>query len=248
MAEKKEWFQKGKEGTERSKTEDAAAKKRRAEGGKIQRFYLKGDTSAKITFLDNPAFFFHEHNLNMNGKWFNYFTCIKDFDTCPICESGDSAGYVLAATVIDHSTWKDDQGEQQGHRKRLFIAKGKARQLILRRIESQGKDGEPGDLTGCVFECARGSSPTECSTGEDIQFLAKLPNLSSLLKYAPKDAKDYLEPIDYAKLLAPMTPKKLREVVGAPSPVGSDGDKTGAEPDEPEEKLDDGAQSIDDLL
>uniref|UniRef100_A0A6M3M8K1 Uncharacterized protein n=1 Tax=viral metagenome TaxID=1070528 RepID=A0A6M3M8K1_9ZZZZ len=153
------WYKTGADGVKESKQADAQAKARRESRGP-RRFHLPNDTSAKITFLDTPGFFLWEHNLQLGGKWFNYFTCLKDFDTCPLCESGDNASYILVGTVIDHSSYTADDGTKYVNQKKLFVAKGKARQNLLRQIERRD-----GDLKGCVYEMARGSSNTECATG-----------------------------------------------------------------------------------
>lgn len=163
MAKKnKAWYQTGEKGWTKAKHEDAEAKKRMEEGRdpRKNRFWLENDSAAKITFIDTPAFFLHEHNLKINGRWSNYETCLKDFDTCPICEAGQNSSYIVVGTIISHKVWTDRAGNKHANEKILFVAKGRARQRLLRQISLRD-----GDLTGCVYEMARGSSSTECSTG-----------------------------------------------------------------------------------
>jgi len=246
------WFQKGKDGWERSKDEDAAAKKRREEQG-IWRFRLKSDSSAKITFLDSPAFFFYEHTLQVRGRW-TQVTCIKEMDTCPICErDGKPPSYVVAGTIINHAEYKTRKGEKIKNQKQLFVAKGRARQGLMRQIERRDDD-----LKFCAYEMARGGGDTECSTGEDYEFLKRL-TAKQIKGFVPKDedAKKWLAPFDYSKLFEPQSAEELARMIGAATPVGG-ADDSYEPPDDDDGKADEGddagadeeegATSIDDLL
>ena len=230
MAEKKAvaWYKTGKAGREMAKQEDAAAQARREQRGPM-RFYLKSDTSCKITFLDTPEFFIREHNLKIGGKYFNYFTCLREFDTCPCCEEGDHPSTIVVGSIIAHNKWTDKEGKVHQNQKMLFVAKGKARQVLERKIEKRD-----GDLTGCVFEMSRGTTSTECSTGEDFEYL-KTIDVKLLMKLAPKDKKgqpdkDYIKPFNYEELFAPKAASEIRRIIGVSAPVGSEGD----EPEEDE--------------
>lgn len=233
MGSKKSWFDKGNEGWKRAKRVDKKAKEKR-DNRDPWRFRLKNDESGKVTFLDNPSFFVHEHNLRIDGKFGNFFTCVKDFDTCPVCEDGDTPGYIVVATVIDHTVWEDREGKKHRNQKKLFVGKGKARQSLLRQIERRDDD-----LKYCVYEMSRGSSSTECSTGEDYEFLKRL-NRGQTKKFIPAGEKDsWLEPFDYEELFTPKSIEELSEIIGAEPPVGSekdDADNGG----EKEESSDDG--------
>jgi hypothetical protein len=230
-ADKPKWYLKGQAGVSRAKQEDEAAKLRReqAQNKGPRRLWLANDTSTKLSFLDNPQFFLYEHQLKLGGNWRNWFTCRKDIDSCPVCESGDNPSYVVVATVINHREWKDKDGKDHKNEKQLAVFKGKARERILKRVEQCD-----GDLKGCVFEFSRGSSNTEASTGEDFVFLNKRLTDAQLLSLAPKGSdKSWVEPFDYAELLEPRTIEELRRIVGGETPVGSE-DGDGGEGGEPE--------------
>jgi len=170
--------------------------------------------------LDTPQFFLYEHQLKIGGNWRNWFTCLKDIDTCPICESGEHPSYVVVATVINHRKWTDKEGKVHQNEKQLAVFKGKARERILKQIERRD-----GDLKFCVYEFSRGSSGTEASTGEDFEFLNKRLTKKQLMSLAPAGADEtWIEPFDYAEILAPKTPKELRAIVGGEEPVGGDDD------------------------
>lgn len=267
MASKKAWFQKGEAGRKQAESEDAAAEARRKARSGPQRFYLKNDTSAKSTFLDNPDFFLHEHNLKINGKFYNYFTCLKDIDTCPICDDGDQPSYIVVATIIDHRKFTKE-GKEYVNEKKLIVFKGRARQRIMKQIERRD-----GDLKFCAYELSRGSTGTECSTGEDFEFLKRLTR-EQVISLAPKGttAEDWLKPLNYEEIFAPKTAAELRKILGGEVPVGAgeegdgfpegiggEGEGNGGEPEEKSEKKEKDkekekpkeqpkVESIDDLL
>ena len=221
------WFKTGKDGVDQAKREDEEAKQRRASSGGPSRLWLKPDSSAKVVFLDTPKFFFHEHNLKLNNKWGNYFTCLKDFDTCPICESGEHSSYCLVGTVIDTRQWEDKDGNSHKNEKRLFVAKGKARQRLLKQIERRD-----GDLRLAVLECSRGTGSTESSVGEDYEFLGKLP-VAKVKKLLPagEKASEFFKPFNYEELFKPKSKEELRKLMGAPDPVGANDDDALSEDD-----------------
>ena len=248
MAEAK-WYQTGEAGAKRAKKIDKEQKARREQTRGPRRFWLESDTAAKVTFLDTPKFFFHEHNLKLEGRFFNYFTCLQDFDTCPICESGDRPSYVVAGTILSHKEWEDNDGNKHKIQKQLFVAKGRARQKLLRQIEKRDDD-----LAFCVYEHARGSSPTEANTGEDVEFIKRLKKsqVKSLIPQSilgdDETATDYMKPFDYSDVFKPLTAKELRDIVGGEAPVGSE------EEEEPEEETEEETEEtaeitdIDDLV
>jgi|WetSurMetagenome_2_1015567.scaffolds.fasta_scaffold103231_2 hypothetical protein len=231
------WYSTGKAGWKRAKEEDAAAKARREQRGP-RRFWLDYDKSAKIVFLDTPDFFVHEHNLKIGGKYFNYATCLREIDTCPPCDEGDNPSYIVAGTIINLTPWTDKEGKEHKNEKQLFVAKGRARQRLMKQIERRG-----GELTGCVYEMSRGNSTTECSTGEDFEYIKTVKKLSDLLKAAPVDKKGqpdptFIEPFNYAEIFAPKTSAELRAMLGLSAPVGSEEDEDNEEEEERPAKKD----------
>lgn len=246
------WFKKGKEGRAESEKKDAQAKARQEARGPL-RFWLKNETEAKITFLDSPDFYCSEHNLQLNGKWNNHFTCLGDFDVCPPCEQGDAPSYILVGTVIDHSVYIDDEGKEFRDQKKLLVTKGQARQNLLRQIDKRG------NLKFAHYTLARGKSKQECSTGETFEY-EKVLTKESLVKYikavwdkqnkkyTDKDIEEFLTPYDYEKVFAPKTSEELRKIVGGVAPVGSSEEVEAIGGSETTEVITDDIKSIDDLL
>jgi hypothetical protein len=210
------WFVTGKEGIAKSKQEDEISKQRREQRKDMPwRFRLDNGEEAKATFLGTPKFFYREHNLQLGGKWGNYFTCLMDFDTCPLDTIGNSS-YVVAGSVIDHREWEDKKGEKHKNQKRMVVFKGKARENIIRQIEKKGDD-----LKYWVYEFSRGSSNTEAATGENFEPVKQLTK-DQMKNFIPKgETLKWLEEFDYAKILEPKSPEELRKIAGQAPPTGS---------------------------
>lgn len=209
-----DWFKKGNDGLEEVKR----IQEERAMQYGPYRFWLKPGASAKVTFLDTEGFYFNEHELQLNGKWGNFYTCLSDFSECPLCENGFKAGYVCAYTVIDHSEYEGKNGKVK-NQKKLMVVRPAVMNKLARRRESL-----EGNLTYGLFQFTR-DSKDECRTGEDIEFLKRL-NREDLAKFKPKDSKDtdeeFLKPFDYMTLFQPKSVEELRKLSGQSAPVGSD--------------------------
>lgn len=210
-----EWYKSGEAGYEEAKRKQEEAKN--AYGP--MRFWLKPGTSAKVTFLDTEGFYFSEHNLKVDGKWGNYYTCMKDFSECPLCDMGDRPSYVCAYTIIDHSEFETKQGKKIKNQKRLLVVKPAVMNKLARRRETL-----EGNLQYGLFLFSRDGAQ-ECSTGEDIEFIKRLSR-DDLLRFKPTDSKqsddEFLAPFDYRKLFAPKPVDELRKISGSAEPVGSD--------------------------
>jgi len=218
------WYSTGKEGIAKSKQEDEISKQRRQQRkDQVWRFHLdNNEENVKGTLLDTPKFFFREHNVKV-GTNFMPITCLMDFDTCPLDSAFGNSSYCVAGTIIDHRKRTDKNEEVHENEKRMVVFKGKAREKIVRLIESKE------DLQYCVMNFSRGSSQTECGTGEDIEVLKKLDR-DKLKAFIPKgETMKWLEPFDYAKLLAPKSPEELRKLIGQAPPVGSAEETEGKE-------------------
>ena len=220
--EESKWYATGEEGVKRLAAEEAAAAKRRESGASGRRWRLKKDTEGKFTIIDNPNFYFSEHNLKIGDRWGNYYTCLRGKDTCPLDELGNPS-YVMVCTIIDHRKWVDNKGVTHQNERKLLVTKGAAMKELRRQMDKRG-----GDVRLCMFEAARGDKPTECATGEHFTFVKKITE-ELLLKVKPKnldkaEAKNWLTPFDYRVLFAPKTAAELRKLVGQAPPVGGDED------------------------
>lgn len=195
---------------------------------KIFRFWLPKDADARITFLDGDLDedgildipMFYEHQLHMNGNWFNWFACTQDNEPCPICEGGDTPSLVGVMSVIDHSEFKKKDGTVVKHSLKLFAAK---RNTIkqLQKIATKRKG-----LAGATFEVSR-IGDQAASVGDTFDFEDKMKATIIKKKYG-KDMIAY----DYDKVINYLEAKDLRKLgFGSMAAGAEDGVTSGDEPD-----------------
>lgn len=253
---KRSWFQTGAEGVARTKAH-MEEQQRRLESSGPRRFYLKYDTSAMVTFLDNMTFFLFEHNMKIGNNYHNYFTCIQDMDNCPLCDADNNPSRIGVATVINHAEWVDNKGNTHKNEKQLFVCKGTALEKMLRQI-----DKRDGDLAFCVYDMARGKTKNECATGEDFEWRGRVSKakLKAAKNIIPEGANpdEFLTPFNYQEIFAPKSTEELRKIAGGEAPVGGekqDGETGSDLPFEVDDKktetteaAPENASSIEDLL
>ena len=211
------WFKKGKEGIKQSQQESKKQQMNRERSGPIP-FTLKNGESAQYIFVDDPEFFLYQHTVKVGPKDYIKLTCIRDIEDCPACLSGDNPAYAVVGTVIDTRPFEKRDGTKVKFSKKPYIAKGRARETILRRMEENG-----GHLRGFLMKSTRGNQQTECNVGEDIQVMKKLTK-EQLLKTVPEgeDKKEWFKPLDYEKIFAPKSAKDMAELLGVDPPMGAD--------------------------
>lgn len=165
----------------------------------VNRFWLPADSTAKIVFLDDNPPIIEEHQLQIDGDWRNWFTCLRMVgEVCPICEHLDNKAYTVGFyTILDMSEWVDRNGKTHTNELKLFPAKFKTLQ-VLKRLSAKR-----GSLEGCVFEVYRSTSDAP-NTGDVFDFEEKLTK-DDILALNP-DAK----PFDYAEILQP---KEVGEIM-----------------------------------
>lgn len=165
----------------------------------VNRFWLPADSNAKIVFLDDNPPIIEEHQLQIDGDWRNWFTCLRMVgEACPICENLDNKAYTVGFyTIIDTSEWKDKSGKTHKNELKLFPAKFKTLQ-VLKRLSAKR-----GSLEGCVFEVYRSTTDAP-NTGDVFDFEEKLTK-EEILALNP-DAK----PFNYVEILQP---KEVGEIM-----------------------------------
>jgi hypothetical protein len=168
----------------------------------VNRFWLPADSSARIVFLDDNPPIIEEHQLQIDGDWRHWFTCLRMIgEACPICDSLDNKPYTVGFyTIIDMSEWKDKSGKTHKNELKLFPAKFKTLQ-VLKRLSAKR-----GSLEGCVFEVSRSTSDAP-NTGDVFDFETKLSK-DEILELCP-DA----QPFDYADILEPKSVGAIMEVL-----------------------------------
>lgn len=194
------WYKTGEEGF-RAKDQIDAANEMRKERG-VPRFMLKAGEEAPIVFVDDVPFFIWEHNLEIGNRFGNYVTCVKEHKACDVCATGKKSTYTGYLTCIDLRTFIKKDGTKVTKRKILYPAKGST----IKRLEHLKK--KHGTLAGHVFVVKR-FTKDDPNCGTDFDF-KKAVNLTG----------EYAEKINYAKILAPMTPEELAQFGIKSSVVG----------------------------
>lgn len=220
-AEKKglSFIKKGKEAQATFNKEEHKAEM--ASKNKVFRFFVTKDNDASVTFLDGDLAdgmldipFFYEHNINMNGKWGNFFICTQDEEPCPICEGGNSPSYVGVLTVIDHSEYVSKKdGQTKKDNVKLFVAKRETIKMLQKIAVKRG------GLRGCRFDVSR-TGDKSASVGNVFDFTEKLSNEQLVKLYGEKS-----KAIGYEELLATMympAPELRKLGFGASNPVGGE--------------------------
>ena len=222
----------GKKAHDTMAQEEAMAKARQEEAGKLWRFYIRKEDIGEdftVTFLDGnldengllimPTWY--EHMIQLNGRWEN-FPCVSANEPCPMCESGNNHALVGGFTVIDHTPYTIKKGPKEGQviekSKKLFIAK-RTTLGQLQKIASKR-----GGLTGVTLEISR-STNKSASVG-DMFDVIKEQTLEEVRAdvvnggYKPELA----EPANWAEEIVYRDRAALEElgVVGSTSMVGGD--------------------------
>lgn len=195
MAE--DWYSTGFSKTDQAQKEQSARK-----SNEIRRFYLKAGQSKDLVFIDDIGFEIWEHNLKINGKWGNFFTCIGSQNGCPFCLAKKPRNYVNFFTVLDLSGYVNKKGETQGKNQiQLFPARPDVAVIIRRE-----KEIRPGKtLVGASYSLFR-TSDKDVGTGSQFSFIKH---------YDPAYVKGKYKPVDYREVLKPMSVEESRNLLAS---------------------------------
>lgn len=179
------------------------------------RFWIAPKKETEITFVDDsskPLILEHggqthrldlpilldEHQLNLNGDWKNWFTCLRPMgQACPICDAKDQATQVAAYTIIDHTVWKSKKGETHKDELKLYVVK-----TSTPTFEALSKfAAKMPTLRGKRFCVSRSDKGTNVG---DV-----------LIPIGETALTDEIQPVNYLKVFAPKTEQDLRKIIGA---------------------------------
>jgi hypothetical protein len=229
------WMKKGSAAKAAIQHEAAKAEERKAEQGKLWRFYVKPEQTGQITFLDGDLdkdgdldiLFFYEHRIRINGDWEN-FACTAENDQsqpCPICETGDKPSLVGVMTVIDHTAHKIQKGPNAGkvikNTRKLFVAKMPTIDLLRKLANKPGRMG----LRGCTFDVMRGDERT-AAVGSSFDFVQKFETVAQIMAKYELKAED-VAIADYGEEIRYRTPEELI-ALGVGKAVTGPGTSSGA--------------------
>ena len=137
-----------------------------------------------------------EHTLQINGKW-DQFCCTMDVEGyCPICDGGDSGYSVAVFTIINHTPYTVQKGQNKGKvlsdRKMLFVARRNTVKLLVKQAAKRG------GLTGVTFDVIR-TNDKDPRVGSGFEFVEKRSMKELASKYTAEVASeaDYEKEINY---------------------------------------------------
>lgn len=192
----------------------------------IPRVYIKNPTSSDsdgmpYTFVDGNThpdgydmpYAYEEHQVQINGDWRNWFTCIEGYPhpetgepmECPICRSSviplsqKKAYLAHAYTVINHSPYPTKRGlkNEKGDELTLLIAKQKFAATIKRR---RLREKENGGLRGWFAYFIR-TTTDGANTGNEISWEKK------------DELDESIVPLDYISILAAKLPQEIQKAL-----------------------------------
>lgn len=188
---------------------DDAEKRQKEKGSKYLRLWLEVKAEKRLVFLDDVPFCIYEHQLKIDGKWGNHFTCANGIHRCVPCDKQDSPQYIGYFTVIDTTGYTDSKGVTHKNNKKLYGAKVAALRALERIKEKRGS------LVGAAIDVFR-SSKQAANCGDQFDYIEVV------------DLKRFedTEPFDYMTLFAPKKPEDVDQIIGSAS-VDEDADDSG---------------------
>ena len=212
------WYKHG------STSEDRRKAKEEAPAKTPTRLWLNPEEEKKIIILDDEDFVLYEHHLKINGKWGNFFTCLKGHDgedACPLCMSGNARQFASFVTVIDCTGFVGNDGKQVKYRRSLFAMPAS----VGDRFEALRTKHTT--LVNCLMEIKR-TSDNAPRLGDVWEIVKKGIDVKADVKLHWKSRVDGKmhppEPFEYLKLFAPKTEAELRAL--ASGAYSGDGDES----------------------
>lgn len=203
----KPWWMSGSEATEEALVEQERNKRQPL------RFWLRADETKEIVFLDDAGFAFYEHNLKINGRWGNHYTCIRGIDArgCPLCNHFGSTGagkryLVTLRSVIDLTPFDTRDGEHREWSRKVLAAKTRTNKTLERKRKTRGS------LIGAKYSVTRTDAKVE-NCGDDFEFVEEID--LGRFRYMDKHEKveKPIEPVDYAEVYKPLDYTVLRSLI-----------------------------------
>ena len=224
-------FHRGAEGRNRVDSELAAQKERQARRQAANqgpyRLYLKpGTTERQVVILDEePEFFMHEHQIYNGGRkdmpMYTYCGCVKEWETCPVCEEVKDSYYALFLTVLDLEPYKTGAGEEVEFSRKLMCVKPQQQKKFIRRWKKEDT------LRGQILMLSR-DTDKDPVIGNDIEFEDWMDE-DDLAEYTKdwvdrkkkKHTEDCSVPYEYPKIFKEPDSEELAIIAGGDAVPGS---------------------------
>jgi len=197
MSDNKSWYSTGYDELDR----EIEQIETRKSSSKFFRFWLKPGEECEITFLSNEPFICREHNLNINGRWGNFYTCLSSMNLkCPLCDAGESSYLAGFFPIIDHRSFTDKNGVEYSNQVKIFVAKV----TTLKKLKKQSERRK--SIEKAKFLVNRLDGEKSLSVGDDFEFIEMVENFDEL--YSGVETV-----IPFEEILAPKSPEALKRLI-----------------------------------
>jgi len=205
-------FMRGAAGRDRVDSEIKAQKERQERSLAMRddgpfRLYLKPDTTEReVVILDEePEFFRYEHQIYNGGRrdlpMYTYTNCVKEWETCPACETIKESYYGLFLSVLDLEPYKTKAGAEVEFSRKLMLVKPQQQKKFIRRWKKEGT------LRGQILLLSR-DNDKDPVIGNDIEFEGWMDEADLDGQYInewtdrkkKKHSEDCTVPYDYEKI------------------------------------------------
>lgn len=199
------WYDIGFEANDKLIKENAAKQREREKNRERmkltpRRFWIKRSTSTQVIFLDDSPFCIYEYNVNINGEWGNYFTCVREkTQKDPFAKYSDrlqmKRTYMGFLTILDCTKYTDKTGKVRHYTKKLLPVTSKTLEKIATWKSKKGS------LVGLKYDVTRSNNDKSEKIGDDWQFAEKVD--LTALRDADGTPIDLTLPV-YPEILAPL--------------------------------------------
>lgn len=174
-----------------------------------KRFWLNKGAETEVILCDDDPKGIYEYNLKLDGKWGNFFTCVRDkTGVDPFLKIQDkiplSRSFVGFLTIIDCTKYVDSKNVERSFTKKLLPMTQKS----LAKFAAMKK--KRGSLVGWKFSVSRTNDPKSERIGDMWDALEKV-DLSSL-KHADGTPVN-TTPINYEECLAPRPESEINTII-----------------------------------
>lgn len=131
------------------------------------RFFQPRGEETEIVILDesmDKAFWRHEHNLQIGGKWGNLEPCIAESGPCPFCEEGSKSTIVVLLTVLVLKEYKNKKTGKVSKYTKMLLPLKRGQYPEFDKVEEIAVR-KHGTLRGTCILLFRKDEETSFSTG-----------------------------------------------------------------------------------
>jgi hypothetical protein len=214
------------------------------------RFFQGRGEETEVLILDesmDDAFWRHEHNLKIGGKWGNHEPCIAESGPCPFCEEGSKPALVVLLTVLVLKPYKNKKTGKTVQYSKMLLPLKRGQYADFDKLEEIAIR-KHGTLRGTVVMLFRKDEDNSFSTGmptpnDDGNLISDWyseEDLAAEYGHDPivkdgktiKKADEDIEPFNYKKLFPEPNAEEIRAEHGMSVPGSRRANREAVDDDE----------------